>query len=124
MSNSFTKDQRTAFDKLLAGFEDQLVLSNAVRIYNTDQTEMVRSDDIITRPKPYIARSFNGTDQTANFQNFTQLTVPATIGYEQSAPWTMSARDLSDTQQEGRLMEAARQRLTSDINITIMNSAS
>ena len=124
MSNSFTKDQRTAFDELLAGFEDQLVLSNAVRIYNTDQTEMVRSDDIITRPKPYIARSFNGTDQTANFQNFTQLTVPATIGYEQSAPWTMSARDLSDTQQEGRLMEAARQRLASDINITIMNIAS
>lgn len=123
MSNSFNKEERVAFEEILEGFHDSLVLSNNVSMYKTDQVLMERTNNVIWRPQPYIAQSFDGMDQTANFQNMTQLSVPATIGYKKSAPWTMTATDLRDAMQEGRLGDAAKQKLASDINVAIMNVA-
>lgn len=123
MANSFNKEEIVAFENVLEGFHDALVLSRNVSIYRTDQTTMERSGDIIWRPQPYIAQSYDGTDQTANFQNMTQLSVPATIGYEKSVPWTMTATELRDALQEGRLGDSAKQKLASDINVACMNVA-
>lgn len=123
MANSFSKEERVAFDELLAGFQDALVLSNNVSIYNTDQQMMERTNNTIWRPQPYIAVSYNGTDMTANFDDYTQLTVPATIGIQKAVPWSMTALELRDALQEGRLHDAAKQRLASDINIAVMNVA-
>ncbi|RBJ64874.1 hypothetical protein C3L29_040465, partial [Pseudomonas sp. MWU12-2534b] len=67
MSNNFSKEERVAFEQLLEGFEDQLVLSRMVRKYTTDQQAMERSLNIIWRPMPYIAQSYAGTDMTGNF---------------------------------------------------------
>ena len=52
MANSFSKEERVAFENLLEGFHDALVLSRNVSIYNTDQTMMARTNDIIWRPMP------------------------------------------------------------------------
>ena len=123
MANSFSKEERVAFDELLAGFQDALVLSNNVSIYNTDQTMMERTNNTIWRPQPYIAVSYNGTDMTANFDDYTQLKVPATIGIQKAVPWSMTALELRDALQEGRLYDAAKQRLASDINVAVMNVA-
>lgn len=123
MANSFSKEERVAFDELLAGFQDALVLSSNVSIYNTDQTQMERTNNVIWRPQPYIAVSYNGTDMTANFDDYTQLTVPATIGIQKAVPWSMTALELRDALQEGRLYDAAKQRLASDINVAVMNVA-
>jgi hypothetical protein len=123
MSNSFSKEERVAFEDLLAGFQDALVLSRNVSIYNTDQTMMERTNNVIWRPMPYIAVSYNGTDMTGNFDDYTQLTVPATIGYQKSVPWIMSATELRDALQEGRLGDAAKQKLASDINVAVLTVA-
>lgn len=123
MANSFSKEERVAFDELLAGFQDALVLSNNVSIYNTDQQMMERTNNTIWRPQPYIAVSYNGTDMTPNFDDYTQLTVPATIGIQKAVPWSMTALELRDALQEGRLHDAAKQRLASDINVAVMNVA-
>lgn len=123
MSNSFSKEEIVAFEELVEGFHDQLVLSKAVNIYNTDSTQMARANDTIWRPMPYIAQSFSGTDQTGNFKDYTQLSVPATLGYSKSVPWAMTALELRDALQEGRLGMAAKQKLASDINIAVMNVA-
>lgn len=119
-ANAFSKEERVAFETMLEGFQDALVLSRNVNVYSTDQTMMERTGDVIWRPQPYIAQSFDGQDQTANFQDMTQLSVPATIGYEKSAPWVMSATELRDALQEGRLGDAAKQKLASDINVAVM----
>lgn len=124
MSNAFSKEERVAFEDLLEGFHDQLVLSKNVAKFNTEQSMMERTSDVIWRPQPYIATSHDGMDQTANFQSNTQLSVPATIGFSKSVPWIMDAKELRDALQEGRLGEAAKQKLASDINIAIMNVAS
>lgn len=124
MANAFSKEERVAFENLLEGFQDALVLSKIVNVYRTDSTEMERSSDTIWRPQPYIAQSFSGTDMSSNFKDATQLTVPATLGYSKSVPWTMTAKELRDALQENRLGEAARQKLASDINLAVNTVAS
>lgn len=124
MANSFSKEEIVAFDQLLEGFEDQEVLSRNVSKYSTDSTTMARTNDVIWRPQPYISQSFDGLDQTANFGDYTQLSVPATIGFIKSVPWVMDSLELRDALQEKRLGSSAKQKLASDINIAIMNVAS
>ena len=123
MANEFNKEERIAFENILEGFNDALVLSRNCAIYNTDQTMMERTNNIIWRPQPYVAQSFDGTDQTKNFGDSTQLSVPATIGYNKSVPWKMTATELRDALQEGRLGDAAKQKLASDLNVALMNVA-
>ena len=125
MSNSFSKEERVAFEDLLEGFQDALVLSRHVNIYSTDQTMMERANNTIWRPQPYIAQSINSTPGTAipGYQGMTQLAVPATLGFSKTVPWEMTSLELRDALQEGRLGESAKQKLASDINIAIMNSA-
>jgi len=123
MANSFSKEERVAFEDLLEGFQDALVLSRNVAVFNTDQTLMERTNNILWRPQPYISVSYAGTDMSANFDDYTQLTVPATIGFSRSVPWVMTATELRDALQESRLGDAAKQKLASDINVAIMNVA-
>jgi len=125
MANSFSKEERVAFEDLLEGFQDALVLSRNVSIYNTDSAMMERANNTIWRPQPYIAQSVTSTPGTplAGYQGMTQLAVPATLGFSKTVPWEMTSLELRDALQEGRLGDSAKQKLASDINVAIMNSA-
>ena len=127
MANAFSKEERVAFEDILEGFNDALVLSRNVATYSTDSTMMERTNDIIWRPQPYIATSIDGapgTDISASYKNMTQLSVPATIGFSKTVPWTLNAKELRDALQENRLGDSAKQKLASDINVALMNVAS
>lgn len=127
MANAFSKEERVAFEDLLEGFQDALVLSRNVSVYNTDQTMMERTDNVIWRPIPYIAQSVSGpagTDISSSFKDFVQLSVPSQINIARAVPFTLNALELRDALQEGRLGSAAKQKLASDINVEIMNAAS
>jgi hypothetical protein len=124
MANSFSKEERVAFEDILSGFNDALVLSSLVTKYNTNGTQMERSSDTIWRPMPYIAQSYDGSDATSNFGNATQLSVPATIGYQKHSTALLTAKDLRDMLQENRLGQAAAQKLASDINVAVLAVAS
>ena len=121
--NEFSKEERVAFEDILEGFQDALVLSKNVAVYNTDQSMMERTGNVIWRPEPYIAQSFDGTDQTLNFKDSTQLSVPATIGFNKSVPWVMTATEMRDALQENRLGDSAKIKLASDINRSVMDVA-
>jgi hypothetical protein len=123
MANSFAKEEIVAFENVLEKFNDQLVLSRNVSKYNTDSVIMERAGDIIWRPQPYIAQSFDGTDATSHFVNATQMVVPATLGFQKHSTAILSATELRDMLQEGRLGQAAAQKLASDINVAVMNTA-
>jgi len=124
MTNAFSKEERVAFEEILEGFNDALVLSRNVAIYNTDSTMMERTGNVIWRQQPYIAQSFTGTDMTSNFKDFTQLSVPSTLGFNKSVPFILTATELRDALQEKRLGDAAKQKLASDINVAVMSVAS
>jgi len=112
MANAFSKEERVAFEDLLEGFHDALVLSRNVSIYRTDQVMMERARDTIWRPQPYIAQSINSTPGVSiagQYQSMTQLAVPATLGFSQTVPWDMTSLELRDALQEGRLGESAKQ---------------
>jgi len=121
MANEFTKEEKVAFDQILMGFDDAQVLSKIVTNYSTDNASMERTNDVIWRPQPYIMESYDGEDQTANFADKVQCSVPATIGYKKSVPWLMTALELRDALQENRLGEGAKQKLASDINVAVNN---
>ncbi len=123
MANEFSKEEIVAFENVLEGFDDALILSRNVSKYQTDQTMMERTNDVIWRPQPYIAQSHDGTDATANFDEATQLSVPSTIGYAKHSTAILTALELRDMLQEGRLGSAAKQKLASDINVSLMNVA-
>jgi len=125
MANAFSKEERVAFDQLLEGFHDALILSKAVSVYSTDMQTMERAQDTIWRPSPYIMYSQDrtiGTPVTA--QNATQLSVPSTLGFAKNATWNLNAKELRDQLRQGSLGDAAKQRLASDINVAVMNVAS
>lgn len=127
MANSFSKEERVAFENILEGFQDALVLSRNVSTFKTDSTMMERANNTIWRPMPYIAQSISstpGVSIAASYQDMTQLSVPATLGYSRTVPWTMTTLDLRDALQENRLGDAAKQKLASDINLAIMSVAS
>lgn len=124
MANSFNKEERVAFDQVFEKFNDGLVVSKLFNTYALDDVTAERTGNIIWRPQPYIAQSFTGIDQSSNFaRNYTQLSVPTTIGYSHSVPLTLSATELRDQLQRSRLGDAAMQRLASDINVDCSNMA-
>lgn len=120
MSNDFNKEERVAFEKVLEGYNDALVLSSNVTVGSVDDTESERTGDVFWRPMPYIPQSFDGQDQTTNFQKVTQLSVPCTLGYSRSVPWTMDAKELRDALQNDSLGQAAAGKLASDVNVSVM----
>lgn len=123
MANEFSKEELVQFDEAVEGFDDQLVLSRNVSKYSTDATQMARTNDVIWRPEPYVASSFDGTDATANFGSLTQLSVPATIGFHKHSAVGYDANDLRDSLQQSNFAKAPVQKLASDINVSVMNVA-
>lgn len=123
MANNFSKQEMVAFEQVLEGFDDNLVLSKSVKIYNTEASEMERAGDTVWRPMPYIAQSFAGTDMTNNFRDSVQLSVPASISIARSSPFQLTARELRDAVHDKSLGAAATQKLASDINVALMNLA-
>lgn len=124
--SSFSKEEKVAFDLLLEGFDDQLVMSKLFKnfAFPGGDIEAERALNTIWRPQPYIAQIFNGIDQTANFnRNYTQLSVPTSLGFQKSVPFTLSATELRDALQEQRIQTAASQRVASQINVDCSNLA-
>ncbi len=121
---AFNKQEVVAFEQALQGFEDYLVVSEKFKLFTVSDVEAERANNTIWRPQPYIAQSFNGLDQTANFQTgYTQLSTPISLGFSHSVPLVLTATELRDLLQEQRLGQAAMQRLASDINVACSNLA-
>jgi hypothetical protein len=126
MANAFSKEEIVAFENILEGFNDALILSKNINIYNTNGVTMERARDTMWRPQPYIAQSFNrivGNTIASDIQTMTQLSVPSTLGFAKCSAWQMNALELRDALQENRLGDAAKQKLASDINLSVMDLA-
>ena len=125
MANNFSKEERVAFEQILEGFNDALVISRNVAKFGTDGQLMERANDTIWRPMPYILNSQNRTVGSAvTPQDVTQLSVPSRLTEKKNVSWNMNALELRDALQEGRLGTAAYQRLASDVNTKVRDVVS
>ena len=52
MANAFSKEEIVAFENILEGFNDALILSKNINIYNTNGVTMERARDTMWRPQP------------------------------------------------------------------------
>lgn len=123
MANQTPKEIRIMFDRALQAFQDATVMARNVSLFPTNAQEMERSNNQIWRRMPNIAQSFNGSDATTSFVPQTELVVPATLGYRKHSAWLMSDTELRDAMQNGVFEKAARQKLASDVNLSISDVA-
>jgi hypothetical protein len=120
-SNEFSKEERVAFDNVIEGFEDGLVASKNVNIYGTDGQLMERTSDTIWRPQQFISVGQDRVVGSAvSAKGKTQLSVPATLGYQPNDTFDLDALELRDALQEGRLGEASKNYLASRINSDVL----
>ena len=119
MANAFSKEVVVAFEEMLAGFNDQLVLSSMVKKYSIPDQRSERSNDTIWRPQPYIMQSYSGLSQSGNRNDVAQLSVPASVDTIRSVNFDLDAKELRDMLQENRLFDSAKQKLASDINLSV-----
>jgi P22 coat protein - gene protein 5 len=124
MATSFTKQEQVMFDKVIDGFDDQLVISKGFDLYDPQTAqEAVNSLDKFWVPAPMIGFSYDGFDQTANFDGLTQLNVPASVGTHKAIPKTLSSKNLRNTYAMDQFGRAAKQKLASDVNMACFNTA-
>ncbi len=124
MATSFTKQEQVMFDKVIDGFDDMLVISKGFDLYNPlTAQEAVNAQDKFWVPAPMIGFSYDGFDQTPNFDGLTQLNVPATVGTHKAIPKTLSSKNLRNTYAMDQFGRAAKQKLASDVNLACFNTA-
>lgn len=124
MTNAFSKEERVMFEEVVEGFDDQLIIAREVERYSPlNALQMERTSDRVWRPTPYIPAVYNGFDQSANFGDVTQLSVPITVSNVKSANGKASPTDLRDPQQLTRYGQGAKLTLSSAINNSVFTAA-
>lgn len=124
MPNAFTKQEQVIFDDMIEGFDDMLVIAKTARIYNELTPEQqARASDRFWIPAPMISASFDGFDQTSNFGDTTELSVPVSIGFHKVVPIKFTAKDLRVESSLRQKTKSAKQKLASDINLALFNTA-
>lgn len=121
MASSFTKQEMVAFDRMVEGFDDGLVLAKGATTFNEGTAqEQDRARDEFWIPAPMIGSSYDGSDATGHFGDVHGLSVPVNVGN-----WKHSAKAFSATQLRNQFTvdmweRAARQKLQSDVNMSIL----
>jgi hypothetical protein len=124
VANAFLKFEQMMFDEVLEGFDDQLVIAKGAEFYTPPSAQdMERGADTIWRPMPYIATSYNGIDQTGNFGDILQMAVPVQVAQHKAVPGLMTSKNLRDKSQLMKFGKAAKQKLASDINLALLQTA-
>lgn len=120
-NNNFSKEEVVAFDSVVDGFGEALVASKNINTYGTDGQLMERANDTIWRPQQYISVGGDRIVGSAiSAKNKTQLSVPATLGYQPNDAFELDALELRDAIQEDRLGSASRDYLASRINSDVL----
>ncbi|MES2902681.1 MAG: P22 phage major capsid protein family protein [Pseudomonadota bacterium] len=123
MPNAFTRAEKVMFDSMIDGFDDSLVIAKAAEVMPFGPPEAAeRSGDRFWLPQPLISASYDGFDQTANFGDGTELSVPVSIGFHKSSPIKFTAKNLRNETFLANKAKAAKQKLASDINLALYNT--
>jgi hypothetical protein len=117
MASSMFKEEIVSFTDMVASFEDQLVYAElATKFDELTPEQMVHTRDRVWVDTPMIGASYDGFDQTSNFDGLTELVVPASVGFHKASPKTLSAKNLRNQRAMNKWMAAAKIKLASDVN--------
>lgn len=123
MANSLTKQEIVMFDKLVDGFDDALVIAKGAETFPVPNAQdMSRARDQFWIPAPMIGRSYSGTDATGHFGDVTQLNVPVNVGNHEHVAKSFTSYDLRNEYALNQWGKSAKQKLASDVNLSILNT--
>lgn len=123
MANSLTKQEIVMFDQLVDGFDDMLVIAKGATNFPAPSAQdMSRARDQFWIPAPMIGRSYSGTNATGHFGDVTQLNVPVSVGNHNHAAKAFSSYDLRNEYALGQWSKSVKQKLSSDVNLSIFNT--
>jgi hypothetical protein len=125
MSVNTPHSELVAFDNMVAGFDDMLVVAQEVEKFDMPGSaqEQARYSDKVWRPMPFIPAVYDGFDQTANFGNMTQLSVPVTVGQHKVTPISIGPKDGRDANAISRYFRDAGLSLASQVNLSVFTTA-
>lgn len=123
MPSAFTRQEQAIFDEVMDGFDDLLVIGKAARLFNPlDAEEQARAGDRFWLPAPQISASYDGFDQTANFGDVTELSVPVSIGFHKVVTQKFNSKDMRVESSLRNRGDAAKRKLASDVNLALFNT--
>jgi hypothetical protein len=124
MANSFTKQEQVMFDNVIEGFDDMLVIAKGAEKFDPPSAQdQDRARDKFWLPAPMIGSSFSGFDASANFGDVTQISVPASIGFHRHSAKAFTSKNLRNQFALDQWGKAAKQKLASDVNLELFNTA-
>lgn len=125
MTINTAKQEIVAFDDMLEGFDDMLIIAQEVEKYTIPggPTAQARMNDKIWRPMPYIPAVYDGFDQSSNFGNITQLAAPITVGLHKVTPVSIGPKDGRDKENVDRYFKDAALSLASQVNLSVFTIA-
>ena len=122
MATSFTKEERVVFDEVIEGFDAFLSYGAlATKMEPLTPEQMVHTRDRFWIPAPMIGASYDGFDQTSNFDGLTELSVPVSINVHKATPKVLSAKNLRNATAMRNYAEAAKEQMPAQINISLRN---
>jgi len=124
MANGLTKQEIVMFDQMIDGFDDMLVIAKGAEKFPAPAAQdMSRARDQFWIPAPMIGRSYTGTDATGHFGDVTQINVPVNVGNHEHAAKAFSTYDLRNEYVLNQWQKSVKQKLASDVNLSILNTA-
>lgn len=114
-----------AFDDMLQGFDDMLVVAQEVERFNLPggPAQQQQMNDKVWRPQPFIPAVYDGFDQTSNFGDITQLSVPVSVGVHKVTPIKIGPKDGRDKANIQRYFRDAALSLASQVNLSVFQTA-
>jgi hypothetical protein len=120
VASSFFKEEIVAFTDMVESFEDMLVYGEvATKFDELTPEQMVHTRDRVWVDTPMIGSSYDGFDQTSNFDGLTELVVPVSVGFHKASPKQLSAKNLRNQRAMTNWMAAAKAKLASDVNSAV-----
>lgn len=131
--NSFSVEEVVMFDEMIVAFNDNNITAHQVDKFKMPELTGARTGfgttQTISRPLKYRGISKEGkTLVDADFTTRTQLSVPSSLNYNDSAPsdliseaFTMNAVELNDPLQRDRIVQGAVQKLSSEMDVRMAN---
>jgi hypothetical protein len=125
MTANTAKTVVETFDDMVEGFDDMLVVAQEVEKYNLPggPAQHQQMNDKVWRPQPYIPAVYDGFDQTSNFGDITQLSVPVSVGIHKVTPIKIGPKDGRDKGNIQRYFRDAALSLASQVNLSVFNTA-
>jgi P22 coat protein - gene protein 5 len=117
--NNFVKQQYVNFSKTVEEWDSWLTMAGLVGKIDFQPQLAQRSSDTQWFLIEQILADYDGLDQTGNFQDIVQLSVPCRISEIKAVPWQLNATQRRDPTYESKNVKASVQQLGRAVNALI-----